>query len=475
LPRDEGFDPNEEIVLPPGYTPPGTPPGVDPGQLHPAQIPGVAFFQRAAPPAGEGEFYFRVSQKNLKEALVTTGLTTSHHPFDQVKITLFRDRLLLQTNSRTGCFAEVAVRLNEPSPSIAEQEKDQAAAFTFVHKVLAEVVNALPEEPAVIEFVFAAGEQTLRFQIPDPEDTTTVQKSFQLTCGSPSDFPDYRQRDQLLANPLFQGKIDPVILREAVRYCSLFPAEAEPRPTLQMLELRQGTLFGGTQHRMGRIESPALTGVDLRIPVKAIATTAQVLARFSRLDLYVYRTERFFLLTDGTMCFGFEQTNLAFPDVEPMYEYESTHCCLVPRKGLMRSLALLAAVNQDRDLLVQVTATGAHNAARLYLETRERGGKPCRDFLKVRRDFHPGKETSDPLPDWRFAVEARTLLRLVQHFEATANVHLEVFNDEALYIFDEEGGLTARSLLAFLSEASVRKLKEQKAQTAATGRRTALH
>jgi hypothetical protein len=200
---------------------------------------------------GEGEFRFGVTQRQLKEGLETVGLTTSRDPpFDKIKVTLYRELLMLQTINRDASFSEIKVLLIEPSPSIpAEQEKDQAPAFVFSHEQLLRIVSSLPEELAFIEFTFAVAEQMLRFQTADPDDPAAFQKNFQLTCWPISDFSDYHRQDHL-ANARFVGRVDATKLRRAIEYTAIFPAEREPQTRLNMIELHDGTMVAGTQQRM---------------------------------------------------------------------------------------------------------------------------------------------------------------------------------------------------------------------------------
>jgi len=77
------------------------------------------------------------------------------------------------------------------------------------------------------------------------------------------------------------------------------------------------------------------------------------------------------------------------------------------------------------------------------------------------------------MPDWRFSVPIGRLLELVLHFDSANYLHLEVYADKSLYVFDEDAGLSAHSLFAFLTEAQV--LKRNEARMASAGRRTAVH
>jgi hypothetical protein len=157
-----------------------------------------------------------------------------------------------------------------------------------------------------------------------------------------------------------------------------------------------------------------------------------------------------------------------------MYKHESDNHLLVPRGQLCTSLSLLAAVQKDnRDALVEIKMQGEGPDARLNLLARERCGKPCTALVTSSyRQENPGQTST--FPPWTFSVHIMALLDLVQHFEAT-NVHLEVYNDQALYVYDEDDSCTARSLLCFLTPAQVQIMKELNRKATAAARKAGLH
>jgi hypothetical protein len=94
--------------------------------------------------------------------------------------------------------------------------------------------------------------------------------------------------------------------------------------------------------------------------------------------------------------------------------------------------------------------------------------KLCSAVLDGYRAVNPGQTSA--FEEWKFSVALRILLKLVGHFEST-NVHFEVFNNNALYVYDEDGPCTAQSLLCFLTQAQANTLKERNARAAAAVRR----
>lgn len=475
------------LVQPPKFDPDGPIGDIDPeehkearqrveaefGQLRAEQIPG-AYFRRTDVPVVAGEYQFRVEQRLLKEALETTELTTVRRidHFNKVLVTLYRNRLKLQTYCGMS-FSEYLVPLLEPSPSIpADRAQDLAPAFVFDHELLLRLVQRMPSE--LIDFTYVADKHTLGFQIREDRDDphSTVHKDFLLTCEDRADFPDYRS--PLTPNPTLLGKINPVILRKAVRYVRLFARKDETRAPLNLIELRDGVMFGGTQIHIGRFEAPALKGVDLKIQFDLIATVEPMLARLNPDDCSVLETERYTILTDGVLAFGFMRYGFTFPDMTNVYKHESDNHLLVSRGELCTSLSLLAAVSKDnRDALVEIQMQGEGPDARLDLLARERCGKPCTAVVTSSyRNENPGQTSK--FPPWTFSVHTMALLDLVQHFES-ASVHLEVYNDNALYVYDEDDSCTARSLLCFMTQAQVQSLKELNRKAAAAARKAGLH
>jgi hypothetical protein len=437
-----------------------------------------AYFLRADVPVVAGEFRFRVRPYLLREALETTELTTKPKldAFNKVYVTLYRDRLKFQTSNGVS-FTEYLVPLFEPSPSIpADRAQDLAPSFVFNHALLLRLVQRLPEDTPGrpnLEFLYVADQKSLHFQtLENPDDLApVVQKDFHLTCEARSEFGG-SYRSPLTINPTFLGKINPVVLRKAVRYVALFAPKYETRPTLNLIELRDGVLVGGTQMQMGRFESAALKGVNLKIKVEQVATVEKMLARMNADDTSVCETEQYTLLTDGVLVFGFERESLSFPDVTDMYTRGGTsdNHVLAPRAALLNSLT---AVDKSSDLLVELTLTGEGSSIPLHLLTHESAGKECRDFVRVNRYENSGQTSA--FKEWRFSVHIKVLLDLVKHFEST-NVHFEVFNDKALYVYDEEAengieGCVAQSLLCFLTQAQTNTMRERQAQAAAAVRR----
>lgn len=450
------------------------------GQMKPEDVGGRRYFD--GPPGvteAEGEFSFRVEQRHLVDALAAVEVTVqqNNEHFNKVKLTLLRTRLTLATCCGAA-FTEFAIPLfGGPSPSLPTDE-DPPVAVVFEHKLLLRLARWLPQELAVVEFTYIRERQILRFQtLENPDDpNSVVQKDYRLTCWPLTDFPNYRT--QIPRNPELLSRVHAVLLRKAVNYVGIFARKDETQSKLNLIELRDGVMTGGTQRQIGRLESAALKGLNLQIKYDFVKPLGKILALMNADDTSVYETKRYYLVTDGTLIFGFERYSFNFPDVSGMYQHESDNHVLVPRKEFLNALALLAAVNKDDDLLVELSMKGEGNHIRLDLLTRERCGQPCRDFVRVFRNFNPGKTTSS-FPDWAFSVQIAVLLELVRHFEST-NVHLEVYNDTALYIYDEEGWhknearYTARSLLSHLTPRQAHALKEQKAQDAA-GKRDTIH
>jgi hypothetical protein len=482
----------ETLVQPPEFDPDGfiPTPGEDPEEYKEARRRQQAefdqykpehvlntYFQRTDVPVIAGEYRFRVRQYLLKEALETTELTTKprHDYFSQVKVTIYRSRLKLQTYNGAS-FSEYLVPLFEPSFSIPlNREQDLATSFIFNHALLLRLVQRMPEDtPGTpdVEFIYIAEKKTLSFQTQeDPADlATVVQKDFQLSCEDRAESGTYRSPIPL--NPTFLGRISPVILRKAVNYAAVFARKDETRGVFNLIELRDGVMYGGTSMQIGRMEAAALKGVNLKIKFESIATVEQMLARMNADDTSVLETERYTLLTDGPLVFGFERYSFTFPDVTDMYQHESDNHVLAPRGQLLRSLALLAAVDKSSDLLVELRMTGESSHVQLHLMTHESTGKECRDFVRIYRDENPGKTSQ--FPPWAFSVHIKVLLELVRHFEST-NVHLEVYNKNALYVWDDaedkEGQCTAGSLLCILTQAETNCLRERKMKAAAAVRR----
>jgi hypothetical protein len=170
---------------------------------------------------------------------------------------------------------------------------------------------------------------------------------------------------------------------------------------------------------MGKFEAAELKGVDLIIKFEFIKLLRKMLLRFNADATDVSATERYYVIQDGELRFGFERYGFHFPDISAMYQHTSDNHCLVPRNQLGACLTLLAAVNKNPHLLVEIKVQGDEgNDLLLRLMTRERTGLPCRDFLRVARRCNPGYTTS-AFPDWEFSVPIAVLRELVAHFDST--------------------------------------------------------
>ena len=80
----------------------------------------------------------------------------------------------------------------------------------------------------------------------------------------------------------------------------------------------------------------------------------KMLLRFNADATDVSATERYYVIQDGVLRFGFERYSFHFPGISDMYQHRSDNHCLVPRNQLGSSLALLAAVNKNPHLLVHL-------------------------------------------------------------------------------------------------------------------------
>ncbi len=373
---------------------------------------------------------------------------------DQVKITLFRTRLRVQKSNEQS-FAEYTIPLAEHSPSLTT-ERDFPVAFLFNHTRLLRIVRRFPEQMETVEFTYLPTTQTLTFHTEDPEDPPTISR-----------FRDYRHL--IPPNPHRLGPVNPVVLGHAVSYAAVFAQENETTAALNMIELRGGTMYGGTRLHMGAMDLAELRGLDLKIKFDFIKPLEQMLTRFNAGATYLYETEQFIILRDESLFYGFARYSFSFPHIEDMYQHPSDNHVLVPRNQLSTSLALLAAVLNHEDRLVEVSVTGEAMDARLNLITREPSGKPCRDYLRVRRQVNPDHKKS-AFPAWHFYVDLAVWQKLVDEFDST-NVTLEVLNNKVHFVRDTKGPLNARSLLDFLTPAQVRTLAEQNAQAARAVRR----
>ena len=93
------------------------------------------------------------------------------------------------------------------------------------------------------------------------------------------------------------------------------------RPVPDCVELRDGVLVGGTRLHMGKFEAAELKGVDLIIKFEFIRLLRKMLLRFNADATDVSATERYYVIQDGVLRFGFERYSFHFPGISVMYQH----------------------------------------------------------------------------------------------------------------------------------------------------------
>jgi hypothetical protein len=99
---------------------------------------------------------------------------------------------------------------------------------------------------------------------------------------------------------------------------------------------------------MGAIRAPELQPLNFSVKFESISTLGKMLAHFVPDQTSLWVNPTWYLLTDGVLFFGFERYQFSLP-VPDVFQKKSADYCLVPRKQLTESVALLAAVEKDPD------------------------------------------------------------------------------------------------------------------------------
>jgi hypothetical protein len=108
---------------------------------------------------------------------------------------------------------------------------------------------------------------------------------------------------------------------------------------------------------MGAIGAPELQPLNFSVKFESISTLGKMLAHFVPEQTSLWVNPTWYRLTDGVLFFGFERYQFSLP-VPDVFQKKSADYCLVPRKQLTESVALLAAVEKDPDARVEIAVPG---------------------------------------------------------------------------------------------------------------------
>ena len=283
-----------------------------------------------------------------------------------------------------------------------------------------------------------------------------------MSCEPLTSFTDYHAK--FPPKPGFLGQVNAVVLRQAVQYVALFAKKHDDIPTLNCVSLREGVFYGGFGMQLGAIEAPDLRVGEVTVKFESIKTLARMLARFEPDHTTLWITDTYYIIKDDAAFFGFERYPFSFKDVAELFQGRSDNHVMVDRKELLNSLTLLAAVEKKADRLVEVTVPDKGGSTQLHLKVVDHLGRTCSDWVRAARRYNAGQIST--FPPWQFSVPLEVFLRVLNFFDLL-NAWFEVIelkHGGALYIYDELGQLTARTLLDFMTPEQTERLTEQKLQ-----------
>lgn len=399
----------------------------------------------------EGEYALSVEQSVFRDAVATVGLSISKSSanFSTVRVGLQQNaqgkyNLRLQGFNQSA-FTEVFVPLRKPP--IPDVPKNTEISFISDYQVLQQIANTVFD--ATIEIRFKPGaEKELTFNAAGGWLPRTI---YDQTL-----FTNYHAK---IGEHKHLATFSPKTFGDAISYLRKFAKKDDVQQNLGLVEIGpDGFATGGQPAALARFMAPAvLTGFNVRVKFDSLDMLEKALARFASEEVRLYEAEHYYIIRDDVMFFGFEKSTFAFPNVNHIFKRGNDQL-LVPRATLAQIIDGLSYMQTDRELLVNLSLTGAGTDAEFSLSAQETSGKKAVQRVpKCTRQARPGVSGDVAFPDWQLFVSLQFLKKAISAADSTY-VTVEWLpatgNKGAVLIYDEEPtqGVETHTILAAQAE-----------------------
>lgn len=390
-----------------------------------------------------GQFSAVFPAQQLKKALALVKLASPKGATAPLRLVLFEDRMLLASFS-SDSFAQHLIDVTNTWALPAD-----GGAFLIALETAERLVKAFPKGDASIEIDVGKLLATVR------QGSSRVD----LPLVNPHGFVDHRAR---LGMPVEIGRLPIAEVKDALTYVGLLSGRDEKAGVSAALaglsisdvsytvrgqagaEVRKGLAIGGSSSAMLSWTSDTLLGLNLTIPGPCRDFVVKALTLMQDDAATVYRSEDFFLVTDGTRLFGWQRPLKPYPAAE-----SERHLRLSPvdvirlsRPWLETALSRMS-VTADKASTVLLAVTGTNEDAEITLRVVDAStGRLAEDRTSVLR---AQAGTAKLAQTRQVGLPLKVLETLVSHFD-TDLVTLS-FDGHTIRLIDTIGDATVQSVL----------------------------
>ena len=365
----------------------------------------------------EGEYQFTVEQGHLKEAILSTKMTsiTKNTP-NPARLTLSKDKLRVSTFNPSS-FSEYIIPLLKPAENVQDGE---SIRFIFDHNILTKIANTFTEDVIVMR-VFP--KQQLCKVI-------AGKTNLEISIYPDSEFADFQGR---LQSSVLKNKIYPETIRKAIQFIYPFSMRDDLKPNFSMIEIRDGMAVGGTTIALATVTSQFFKDTNLKIRYELLMGLEKVLQFFDSDNTYLFESETHYIIRDENVMCGFEKTPYTFLDINGILQApRSTKTLLIPRDILQNTLQKLSVVSVDRKLPVTISYRGLNNDATMTLMTQDSTGKQSKDTISIAVKDSSTEPNTD---EHTFKVTLNALLKAISNHDVP-NIELFEIEGQAVLLED---------------------------------------
>jgi len=376
-----------------------------------------------------GEYSFKIEQKFLKDATKALKVVSGLAHETKVKFTIFKDRLKLSLFVR-DIFSEVVIPLSEPSD---DQQSFNAGGISFVFNLSVLYKIAYEFEDSILEFNFDAEKLLIKLK--------SGNTKLELSALDDS-IVNYHSK---MTTFKFISRIDIVRFRDALKYISYFTHKNNVQNMLSIASYQRGSLTGGSFTSVGIYTYDVCRGLDLHIRYECLEILYRILPYFNIKNTHLFETDKFYILRDENLYFGFEKAQCKFPSVDKFLnsklEEDNFH---ISRRDLLRGLRKLAIVTQDGKGSLKLGVSGL-GETQLELSIKSISGRQSKDILNIFRKSVKYSDSESNIYK-EFIVDFEMFMRLINHFTSD-EVILKYTEGKFLVITDRGDNFNAKSYL----------------------------